>query len=299
MTETPPATPPKTPPATSPEAPPEMLADRPALILHDPIDPWHAQALHAALGLPGAAPGMGDPLPPLWHFVYFREARARQDLGGDGHPALGGFIPDFGLPRRMWAGGRIDFLAPLRIGEAATRRSTIKEVALKDGRTGALAFVTLMHEISGPDGLAIREEQDLVYREAHDPAAPARALTPVIDEPAPWRESMTADAPLLFRYSALTFNGHRIHYDLAHASETEGYGGLVVHGPLLAQLMAGLAASRSRRALARFSFRAAAPVLHDQRFEICGAPDAGGAGAHLWVRGPQGRLAMRAEAAFA
>ncbi|MFT7391842.1 MAG: 3-methylfumaryl-CoA hydratase [Paracoccaceae bacterium] len=266
-------------------------------LVADRIDPWHGSAFHATLDLPGAAPDVGDPLPSLWHFLYFRETAPRSGLGGDGHPALGGFIPDFGLPRRMWAGGRIDFFAPLRIGDDAMRRTTIKEVALKDGRSGRLAFVTLLHEISGPGGLAIREEQDLVYREPHDPDAAPRGLTPIVDEPAVWMQEVTADPALLFRYSALTFNGHRIHYDLDHARATEGYDGLVVHGPLLAQLMAGLAEKCAGRKLASFNFRAASPVFHDQPFEVCGAP--GADGARLWVRGPEGRLAMRAEARFA
>jgi 3-methylfumaryl-CoA hydratase len=279
-------------------ATPAPAEDRPALVLHDRIDPWQAAALHATLDLPGAAPGVGDPLPPLWHFVHFREARARADLGGDGHPRLGGFIPDFGLPRRMWAGGRLEFLAPLRIGDDATRRSTILKVALKDGRSGRLAFVTVLHEISGPEGLAIREEQDIVYRALLDRDAPARPLAPMAPKGADWMVEMTADPTLLFRYSALTFNGHRIHYDLDHARNTEGYDGLVVHGPLLAQSMADLARSCDGRTLAAFSFRAVSPVTHGRAFMICGAPD-GANGAHLWVRGLEGRLAMTGEARFA
>ncbi|MFT4792334.1 MAG: 3-methylfumaryl-CoA hydratase [Paracoccaceae bacterium] len=272
--------------------------DAPALVLHDRIDPWQIGALHATLDLPGAAPGVGDPLPPLWHFVQFREARPRSDLGGDGHPKLGGFIPDFGLPRRMWAGGRLTFLAPLLVGDAATRRSTVLKTALKDGRSGRLAFVTVLHEITGPAGLAIREEQDIVYREAHDPDAPARAAPPPAPQDAAWMAERAADPTLLFRYSALTFNGHRIHYDLDHARHTEGYDGLVVHGPLLAQCMADLARTCEGRPLAAFSFRAVSPVTHGAGFAICGMPD-GTDAARLWVRGPGGGLAMEGTAQFA
>jgi 3-methylfumaryl-CoA hydratase len=272
--------------------------DAPALEIPDRIDPWQAAALHATLDLPGEAPGVGDPLPPLWHFVQFREARPRSDLGDDGHPRLGGFIPDFGLPRQMWAGGRLEFLAPLRVGDDAVRRSTVLNTALKDGRSGRLAFVTVLHEITGPAGLAIREEQDIVYREPHDPDAPARPAPPRAPEDPAWMSLMTADPTLLFRYSALTFNGHRIHYDLDHARTVEGYDGLVVHGPLLAQLMADLAGACAGRALTAFSFRAVSPVVHGREFAICGAPE-GADAARMWVRGPGGGLAMTGEARFA
>lgn len=277
---------------------PTSSPDAPALEIPDRIDPWQAAALHATLDLPGEAPGVGDPLPPLWHFVQFREARPRSDLGDDGHPRLGGFIPDFGLPRRMWAGGRLEFLAPLRVGDDAVRRSTVLNTALKDGRSGRLAFVTVLHEITGPAGLAVREEQDIVYRQPHDPDAPARPAPPPAPEGAEWMQEMTADPTLLFRYSALTFNGHRIHYDLDHARRTEGYAGLVVHGPLLAQCMADLARTCAGRALAAFSFRAVSPVTHGTGFAICGTPD-GADGARLWVRGPGGGLAMEGTARFA
>ncbi|MGG7564778.1 FAS1-like dehydratase domain-containing protein [Rhodovulum sp. DZ06] len=270
---------------------------RATMVLRDRVDPWQVAALHATLGRPGPAPAEGEALPPLWHFILFREARPRAELGRDGHPKLGGFIPDFGLPRRMWAGGRLRFHAPLKLGQEATRTSTILDTALKDGRSGRLAFVTLLHRVEGPDGLAVEEEQDLVYREEHDPNGPPPPKAPDAPAGGEWMTEMTADPTLLFRYSALTFNGHRIHYDLAHATKTEGYGGLVVHGPMLAQLMADLARECSGRALAEFSFRGVSPVIHTQPFEVCGAPE--GDGAKLWIRAPGGRLAMKGEARFA
>lgn len=256
--------------------------------VNDPMDPARAQALHATLGRAGKAPGAGDPLPPFWYQIYFWDARSPEELGRDGHPKLGGLIPDMGLPRRMWAGGRLEFHEPLRAGLEAEKRTTVEAVTEKQGRTGPLAFVTLRHELWQDGTLCVTEHQDLVYREDPDPAAPTpeppRART---DEDA--GEVAEFSTTLLFRYSALTFNGHRIHYDLDYCQKVEGYPGLVVHGPLLAQLLM-LMADETLGGLKRFSFRATAPLFHHESATLCRA------GGSYWVRGSDGRQCMVAEA---
>ena len=275
-----------------------------ALRLEDRIDLWRAAALHATLGLAGPPPGAGDPLPSFWHWIYFLEARPRDALGRDGHPAkgAGGFIPDLGLPRRMWAGGRLEFHRPLPLGCEAVRETTIEAIEEKSGRTGPLAFVTLRHEVSDPDGLAVTERQDIVYREdpAPDVPRPAPAAAPTDEDR---RENWRLGPVELFRYSALTFNGHRIHYDRDYAREVEGYPGLVVHGPLIAQLMLGAAEAAHGRAKT-FEFRARTPAFDGEEIAIClktDSPEAGDAGprATLWARGEDGRLVMSGSATAA
>ncbi|MEM6680389.1 MAG: hypothetical protein AAF675_21190 [Pseudomonadota bacterium] len=261
----------------------------------DGMDPWSANALIATLGLDRPAFEAGDPLPPFWHWLHFREAAPRSALGRDGHPAPGWSIPATGLPRRMWAGGRLVFPGPLPLGAPARRRSRSLGVTNKTGRSGPLAFVTMQHDIEGPDGLAVREAQDLVYREDWQPGTPPPATrsAPILP-PDGLSRGWQLNATALFRYSALTFNGHRIHYDLAYAREVEGYQGLVVHGPLLATLMLELAREaepgRMRAFRGRFAFRAASPVFADEPFTVAG--HARDRGLTLWVAGGDGRLAM-------
>ena len=264
----------------------------------DVIRAWPAQALHAALDLPGEPPQDGDPLPPFWRWMYFLEARPRSTLGRDGHPAKGyGISPPIALPRRMWAGGRVEFRHPVPLGVEAVQRSSIASIAPKEGRSGPLVFVTLRHELIIGGETAEVEEQDIVYREDPAPDAPRPEPRPAPSD-AEWRAEWTADATLLFRYSALTFNGHRIHYDETYAREVEGYAGLVVHGPLLATLMLELARNRADGArIARFAFRALSPIMHTETFAACGAPTDGGA--RFWIAGPDGRLAMSGDATFA
>ncbi|MDU8943930.1 HTD2 family dehydratase [Ovoidimarina sediminis] len=254
----------------------------------DALDPARAAALHAALGRSGPPPGLGDPLPPYWHQIYFWRALPSTALGDDGHPMRGaGLIPDFGLPRRMWAGGRLTFHTPLRAGIRATRVSRCIRAEEKTGRTGPLAIVTLRHEIRQRGALTVSEEQDLVYRAADAP--PGRP--PDRPAAADHREVRTFDSTLLFRYSALTFNGHRIHYDADYSRGVEGYSGLVVHGPLLATLMMDLAV-RQGGALTGFSFRATAPLSLPglARFAIRGAD--------LWAEDDTGRVLMVGQAAW-
>lgn len=252
----------------------------------DMLDPARAQALLATLGLPGTIRA-GDALPPFFHQVYFWDARPPEALGRDGHPKTGdALIPDLGLPRRMWAGGQLEFLAPLRAGEEAEKRSTRLSVTRKTGRSGALGFVTLAHEIWQEGTLCIRDTQDLVYREEAVPGGP----TPVpVRAPvdAEVSESVRFDPTVLFRYSALTFNGHRIHYDEDYARRTEGYDGLVVHGPLLAQHLMLLAERAAP--VRRFRFRGSSALMHWETALLCRA------GGRMWVAGPDGRLVMTAE----
>ncbi len=257
----------------------------------DTIDPLRTRAMQAALDDPGPPLGPGDALPPLWHWLYFWTVAPEAELGPDGHPGRGGFLPPIDLPRRMWAGSRVRFPRPLPLGAAASRRSEIIEVSLKEGRSGPLAFVTVRHQVATDGGICIEEEQDIGYR-----AAPGANPRP--GEPAPatsgWRREMPPDPGLLFRYSALTFNGHRIHYDLKFTTEVEGYPGLVVHGPLLATLMADLVRrERPEARVAQFEFRALRPIFDTAPFVVGGAPDSGGAGAEVWVTDPDGCYASR------
>ena len=198
----------------------------------DVIDVLRARAMQATSSNDTAAPLVaGDPLPPLWHWLYFWSTEPHLSLGPDGHAARGGqFLPPINLPRRMWAGGSFTFVKPLTIGAPATRRSTITDITRKQGSSGQLAFVKVEHEISDDQGPCLKEIQDIVFRQAPRPGEapePGEAAPAVL----PWRNKVTPDPVLLFRYSALTFNGHRIHYDLNYATEEEGYPGLVVHGP--------------------------------------------------------------------
>lgn len=252
----------------------------------DEMDPARAQALAATLGLPFDA---SAPLIPFAHQVYFWDAQPEDRLGRDGHPALGPFLPDLGLPRRMWAGGRLAFHRDLFAGRPAVKTTTVEAVARKTGRSGPLGFVTLRHEVRQDGAPAVTEWQDIVYREDPAPGSgPAEA--PEAPAEAEVREERQAGPTTLFRYSALTFNGHRIHYDPDYARQVEGYAGLVTHGPLLAQWLMLLAAQRGR--LTRFSFRAVAPLICPDPATICRA------GNRLWAAGPDGRLRMTAEAGW-
>ncbi len=248
----------------------------------------------------GAQPlAAGDSLPSLWHWLYFWDVAARSNLGRDGHPALSGdFLPPVGPARRMWAGSRVSFPGTLKLGEPATRVSTIDKIAEKEGRSGRLVFVTVRHEISGSAGLAVVDEHDIVYREDSGEAGASARPGEQAPNDAQWTEPVDPDPTLLFRYSAITFNGHRIHYDRDYATGVEGYSGLVVHGPLLATYMCGLAGhSWSDRPVARFEFRGMRPVFDTETFTVCGKAD-GDDAIDVWVANGEGHFAMKGRTTF-
>ncbi len=237
-------------------------------------------------------------VPPLWHWLYFLPGERQSGLGPDGHPSRGGFLPPVALPRRMWAGGRLTFLRELAVGSEIRRRSRIAQVEAKAGRSGQLVFVTVVHEIADAQGqLAIREEQDIVYREAPVPGAraPEPPAAPTDEQ---FAREIAPDPVLLMRYSALTFNGHRIHYDRPYAQAEEGYPGLVVHGPMIATLLLeNLRRERPQARIASFEFKAVSPLFDTAPFTVAGRIE--GDAARLWARGPQGQLAMQARAGLA
>jgi len=214
-----------------------------------------------------SAPQPGEPLPPLWHWAFFQEPMGASQLGPDGHPALGGFLPPAHNRNRMWAGSRIEFYQPLKVEAEVTCVSTILNVEEKHGRTGSLLFVMLRHEFFQDGKLALQDEQDIVYRE---PTPPKLHGTETLPE-GHWQERIEPSPTLLFRYSAVTFNGHRIHYDWPYVTETEGYPGLVVHGPLIATLnLRAFTKAHPTARLERFTFRGVRPLISPQPFEVGG-----------------------------
>ena len=263
----------------------------------DRITATPAAALSATLDRDDPPPRPGDPLPPLWHWLYFLPLHRASELGEDGHAKRGGFLPPVPLPSRMWAGSRLEFHHPLRIGRDATRTSRILDVKLKEGRSGPLIFVVALHEISNAEGVAIAEEQDLVYRSHPQPGTAATAPSPAPPQQA-WKRTIHPDDVLLFRYSALTFNAHRIHFDRRYSVEVERYPGLVVHGPLIATLLMDvLRRNQPQARVASFAFRAVSPLFDIAPFEVCGQPQEDGRTVRLWVRNAGGGLAMDATAA--
>jgi 3-methylfumaryl-CoA hydratase len=261
----------------------------------DLITPPPIAALAATLDRDDPMPQPLDAVPPLWHWLYFLPVSRQSELGPDGHTKRGGFLPPVPLPRRMWAGGRLEFHHPLHVGETITRESRIHAVKSKRGSTGPLVFVLVRHEIGNPQGFALSEEQDIVYRNSPNPGDPVPAPQPA-PPAAAWQRTIHPDDVLLFRYSALTFNGHRIHYDRRYATEVEGYPGLVVHGPLIATLLFDLLRrSLPRVKVRRFEFRALSPLFDTAPFLVCGKPEEDGV-VHLWAQTSAGGLAMDARA---
>jgi 3-methylfumaryl-CoA hydratase len=264
----------------------------------DVIVQTSAAALGATLDYE-TVPRVGDPLPHLWHWIFFRPVVRQSQIASDGHPFKGGFLPDLGLPRRMWAGGRLRFHFPLTVGSSITRDSTIAHVSEKEGRSGKLAFVTLKHQIGTGGSLAIDEEQDIVYR---GPAMPG--ATPPSPTAAPsdelWDRVVMPTEVLLFRYSALAFIGHRIHYDKPYATQVEGYPDLVVHGPLIATLLMDLLGRNQPQAAVRdFSFKAVRPSFLGNALHLCGRPSPDGKTVELWSKDHEGWLTMSARATLA
>jgi 3-methylfumaryl-CoA hydratase len=263
----------------------------------DMLTPAAAAALAATLDHEAAIPLAGTEPPPLAHWLLFRPLTRQSLLDADGHSPRGAFLPPVLLPRRMWAGGRLQFHHPLHIGEELSRVSSIAAIDSKTGRAGTLVFVTVRHEISNHRGLALTEEQDIVFREP--PSGSSAATTaPVLPEaPAEFERSVLPDAILLFRYSALTFNPHRIHYDLPYATGVEGYPGLVVHGPLIATLLLDLLQRQQQPARVRsFTFRAQRPLFSGRPFAVCGRWENDRRSAVLWARDHDGHLTMQARA---
>lgn len=255
-------------------------------------------ALSATFDRDPVRPPQGTPLPALWHWLYFLPMHRQSEIGPDGHAKRGGFLPPVPLPRRMWAGSQFEFHKPLRIGDAMTRTSTIHDVTEKTGRTGPLVFVKVRHEIrrEGEADVALTEFHDIVYREAAKPddVAPPPKAAPAGST---WEKKWVPDDVLLFRYSALTFNGHRIHYDRKYVTEVEGYPGLIVHGPMVATLLLDLLRHQMPEAeVVRYEFRAVRPVFDINHFFVCGEPQADGKTIRLWAKDHEGWLTMEATA---
>jgi 3-methylfumaryl-CoA hydratase len=254
--------------------------------------------LAATLDLDQPMPKMGDPLPIGWHSILFPRVVRQSQIGKDGHPERGDFLPPVPLPRRMFAGKRVTYRAPLLIGEEVRRESTIQSVTPKTGRSGQMVFVTVKTDIAGPRGVAIVEEQDIVYREDPDPSAP-----PPPPQRAPgtavWQKPITPDPVLLFRYSALTFNGHRIHYDHPYVTSVEGYPDLVMNGGLTTLLVHELVRSHAAKPLRHIASRNVRPLFVNRHFMVCGEPSSDGSKVKLWVVDETDALALSDEAELA
>ncbi|MBV4484563.1 MaoC family dehydratase N-terminal domain-containing protein [Pseudomonas sp. SWRI153] len=244
---------------------------------HDRISFTLVKRIAATLSEP--APKPDEPLPPLWHWAFFQEPVMAEQLGPDGHPALGDFLPPAHNRNRMWAGSRIEFFQPLRVEAEVTCVSTILNVEEKHGRTGSLLFVTVRHEYFQDGQRALQDDQDIVYRE---PTPPKLSTADTLAQ-GQWQEQVEPSATLLFRYSAVTFNGHRIHYDWPYVTETEGYPGLVVHGPLIATLnLRAFTRAHPDARLHRFSFRGVRPLISAQAFSVGGRVTQNGV-AQVWA----------------
>lgn len=252
------------------------------------------KALRATLFIDIGAPGPGDVAPLTTHWCLAQPAAPMSALGPDGHPARGDFLPPIALPRRMWAGGELEFPGDLRVGDDVTRTSRIADVTLKSGRTGMLCFVAVEHTIETPRGVAIRERQDIVYRDVIAVTPKAEAAPSSVPE-AHHSVRHLANPVLLFRYSALTFNGHRIHYDRDYVTKVEGYPGLIVHGPLQASLLVEFAAKlKNRKRPAHVSYRGVRPLFDGSEFSINAAKENGGL--PLWIADASGQPTMTATA---
>ena len=265
--------------------------------VHDIVSATPVVALTATLDHPAAPVLPGSALPPLWHWLYFLPLHRQSEIGADGHAKRGGFMPPVPLPRRMWAGSQFEFHAPVCVGDAVARTSTVSDVTQKEGRTGRLVFVRVRHEVrcNGAAEPALVELHDIVYREAKQPAdvepPPVAAATG-----AAWQRTVVPDDVLLFRYSALTFNGHRIHYDRRYTTEVEGYPGLIVHGPLIATLLLDLLHRHAPAAqVASFKFKVVRPTFDLHPLRLNGQRDDDNP-VKLWAQDHQGWLTMDAVA---
>ena len=263
----------------------------------DQITPAPIAALSATLDREPVRPAAGTPIPALWHWLYFLPLGRQSEIGPDGHAKRGGFLPPVPLPRRMWAASQLRFDQPLRVGDSIQRVSRIESVNEKSGRSGQLVFVKVKHEVraNGGSAPALTEFHDIVYRDAPKPGDVTAA--PQAAPKAAFEKKWVPDDVLLFRYSALTFNGHRIHYDRRYVTEVEGYPGLIVHGPLQATLLHDLLRWQLPDArVATFEFRALRPLFDLHPFSVCGAPLEDGKTFHLWTRDHEGAVTMDATA---
>ena len=270
-------------------------------VLDDVITAAPMRGLSAMLDRDDSLPIAGSPLPPLWHWLYFLPQHRQSEIGPDGHAKRGGFLPPVPLPRRMWAGGQLSWQPGnlLRCGDTVQRRSTIASVSHKVGRSGDLLFVRVDHAVHNANGLALTETHDIVYRDGVRPneATPVAIVAPV---DAAWRREVVPDATLLFRYSALTFNGHRIHYDRQYVTEVEGYPGLVVHGPLIATQLLDLVRRHAPEAcVTRFEFKLVHPTFDLHPYTLNGVPSECGKQVRVWAADHEGRLTLQGQVELA
>jgi 3-methylfumaryl-CoA hydratase len=258
------------------------------------------QRFAATMGQNPSTVQPGDVLPPCAHWFYFTPLEPTDALASDGHPPKGEFLPDVGLPKRMWAGGHLQFMNPLHSDSPATKTSTITSITPKNGSTGPLCFVTVAHKIHNDGKLCIDEEQHIVYRDAPPASAPPRRVKP-LDTSLKWSEHWTPSAVELFRFSAITFNAHRIHYDADYCRNDEGYPDLVVHGPLLLhRMLDAFARMRPGTSVTIIDYRAIGPVYLGETVNICEgfASDNQAGEAHLFIVGQEGCIAMQARIEF-
>ncbi|MGU3495389.1 MaoC family dehydratase N-terminal domain-containing protein [Xanthobacteraceae bacterium A53D] len=263
-------------------------------IVSEQVSPQLVRQFRATFDEAPGDPQPGEAAPRLLHWCLAQPTALMSALGDDGHPARGGFLPPVPLPRRMWAGGSLAFHDEIRIGDTVQRASRVLKVDLKEGRTGPLCFVTVQHEITADGRAILEEQQDIVYREADTGGAPKG--TP---EPAPagaHSREIVPTPPLLFRYSAITFNGHRIHYDYPYVTQVEGYPGLIVHGPLQATLLARYAAELKGTLPKRFTFRGQSPLFDNAPFHLHAQETE--TGMKLWTARAGGPVAMAGEASW-
>lgn len=264
----------------------------------DVLEVRHARLMAATLGMPEQNLRTGTPMPPLWHWLYFLQGLPPSELGRDSHPVRGGFLPPVPLSNRMWAGGQLEFAQPLELGGLVRKRSTVVSVDLKKGTSGELVIVSVRHEVDQAGRPALTELHDIVFKDPTPPTASTSAKAPA--RPTPLQvEQFTPDSTTLFRYSALTFNGHRIHYDQDYCREVEGYPHLVIHGPLNATLLAMLAQKVAGRPVKRFKYRGLRPALLGQTLclEVATDPDDSN-GLLLWAVLANGQACMQASARF-
>jgi 3-methylfumaryl-CoA hydratase len=255
------------------------------------------KGLRATLFQEIGEPKPGDAAPFTVHWCLAQPVFPMSMLSQDGHPTRGGFLPPVPLPRRMWAGGELEFIDALRVGDEAKRTSRIADVTMKTGSTGVLCFVSVEHVVTTSRGTAIRERQDIVYRDVSNTpqAAPAKASPP--PPVAKHRESHMADPVLLFRYSALTFNGHRIHYDRDYVTKVEGYPGLIFHGPLQASFIVELAAKlHGDKPPKKISYRGLQPLFEGSEFSI--NANETDAGMEVWTANSAGQPTMKGTATW-